>query len=313
MVCNLPPSAAWVDPIMQTAEDLDIARNAAAAGIPAYRTPYQSCPICGQSTFSAAGAADCRQHRLWHPPLPESLTWLRCDSCEHVFTDSFYTEAGLKELFRHAHPYQMAGGDCQQQRKLWSPVVESVLRALPGRAKLFDGALSWLDVGCGSGGLVFAAAEFGFAAIGIDLREETVRRLRDLGYSALQADLLSIRSPAPISVISMADLLEHTPYPVAVLRHAHALLDAQGALYLSCPNRECSSWRQMDSRRANPYWSEIEHHHNFSRESLMWLLRQCDFTPVAYSVSDRYIACMEIVAVKAAPSPAEAVKAETEE
>jgi hypothetical protein len=31
----------------------------------------------------------------------------------------------------------------------------------------------------------------------------------------------------------------------------------------------------------------------------MGLLRQCGFVPVSYMVSNRYIACMEIVAVKA--------------
>lgn len=298
---------------MQTVEDLQIAQDAAAEGVALYRTPYRACPLCGLSKFSVVGAADCGKHPMWHDPLPEKLTWLRCDSCEHIFTDSFYTEAGLKELFRHAHPYQMAGGDCEQQRQLWAPVVKLVLEALPDRARLFDGGLSWLDVGCGSGGLVYTAAEFGFAATGIDLREETARRLRDFGYPAIQADIHSVRSPAPINVVSMADLLEHTAYPVATLLRAHELLDSEGTLYISCPNRDCGSWRQMDSRRTNPYWCEIEHHHNFSRESLMRLLRQCGFRPVAYSVSGRYISCMEIVAAKARPSAADASPAEIEE
>jgi SAM-dependent methyltransferase len=265
-----------------------------------YRTPYPACPICGLSDFSNVVVGNCKRHPMWHPPLPENLTWLRCSGCGHIFTDSFYTEAGLTELFRHANSGQLAGGDLNQQRLLWEPVIQRVLQALPDRTAIFnDARTSWLDVGCGSGGLVFTAEEFGFSATGLDLREEAVRRIRDLGYQAQQGDLLSIQSAVPINVISMADLLEHTPYPVAVLRRAHELLDAKGVLYISCPNRESSSWLQMNINKANPYWCEIEHYHNFSRKSLMWLLRQCGFVPVSYAVSNRYVSCMEIVAVKA--------------
>ncbi|MGB6687922.1 MAG: class I SAM-dependent methyltransferase [Terracidiphilus sp.] len=268
-----------------------------------YRTPYPACPLCGSPGFTVFAAASCKNHPAWHAPLPESLTWLLCDSCKHIFTDSFYTEAGLTELFRKAHPSQLAGGDLDRQRMLWAPVIQMVLQALPDRSRLLNGNwLSWLDVGCGAGGLVFTADEFGFTATGIDLREEAVRRIRELGYHAQQADLLSVQCKTPLNVISMADLLEHTPYPVAILRHARQLLDANGVLYLSCPNRDCSSWRQMDIGNSNPYWGEMEHYHNFSRRSLMGLLRDCGFLPAAYSVSNRYIACMEIVAVKASPA-----------
>jgi SAM-dependent methyltransferase len=231
--------------------------------------------------------------------LPDKLTWLRCDACSHVFTDSFYTVDGLEELFRNAIPGQLAKGDLERQRILWAPVVERVLQALPERTGLFNGdPFTWLDVGCGSGGLVATADEFGFTATGLDLREEAVRLISDLGYQARCGDLLGLEASKPINVISMADLLEHTTYPVAVLRKAHALLDQKGVLFLSCPNRDSGSWRQMDRDGTNPYWREIEHHHNFSRKSLLWILQQSGFSPVSYSISSRYIACMEIVSVK---------------
>jgi protein O-GlcNAc transferase len=241
-------------------------------------------------------------HQLWHPPLPETMTWVRCSGCEHVFTDSFYTDAGLTELFRQAHTGQLAGGDIEQQRLLWTPIVQRVLDALPNRIKPFNADLTWLDVGCGSGGLVFTAEEFGFIATGLDLRTEAVRRVLEMGYQAQHGDIFGVQADRPFSVISMADVLEHTPYPVATLKRAHEILDTSGVLFLSCPNRESSSWREMDRKSVNPYWYEIEHYHNFSRKSLMSLLRKCNFVPMNYSVSQRYISCMEIVAVKASPS-----------
>ena len=227
------------------------------------------------------------------------MKWVRCNGCEHVFTDSFYTEAGLNELFRQANASQLAGGDIEKQRLIWTPIVHRVMDALPDDVTPFNTHLTWLDVGCGNGGLVFTAEEFGFITTGLDLREEAVRRVREMGYQAEHGDIFGIRADNSLSVISMADVLEHTPYPIATLERAHEMLDARGVLFLSCPNRESSSWREMDRKNMNPYWYEIEHCHNFSRKSLMSMLTKCKFLPVNYSVSQRYISCMEIIAVKA--------------
>jgi SAM-dependent methyltransferase len=297
---------ATVEQVGQVAQvgQSEIEANAAEQAL-IYRTPYPACPICGLTSCAVAVVCNCTNYPAWHAPLPEKLTWLRCDGCGHIFTDSYYTQAGLDELFRNAFVNQLAGGDLERMRILWAPVVQFVLQAMPDHEKLFNGTgMSWLDVGCGAGGLVATAEEFGFAATGIDLREEAAQRLRDIGYAALKADIFTVQTKAPLDVISMADLLEHSPYPVTTLLRAHQLLHPQGALYISCPNRDSSSWRQMDRNQSNPYWGEIEHYHNFSRKSLMWLLAKCGFQPVAYTVSNRYISCMEIVAVKAQPGRA---------
>lgn len=263
------------------------------------QTPYPCCPICGNSKVDIISVATATMHPLWHPPLPDTMTWVRCKQCEHVFTDKFFTSAGLAELFLNANASQLAGGDVERQRALWAPVVQRVLDVMPEHAKPFDMELSWIDVGCGSGGLVFTAQEYGFDATGIDLREEAVRRILERGYKAHCAALFSVQSDSPIHVISMADLLEHTSHPVAVLLRANEMLVENGVLFVSCPNRESSGWREMDRKKTNFYWGEIEHHHNFSRKSMMWLLQQCGFVPMSYAVSLRYIACMEIIAVKA--------------
>ena len=62
------------------------------------------------------------------------------------------------------------------------------------------------------------------------------------------------------------------------------------------PNMDAAAWRALDVARQNPYWAEIEHLHNFGRRRLHALLRAHGFEPVRYDVSQRYVACMEIVA-----------------
>jgi hypothetical protein len=98
-------------------------------------------------------------------------------------------------------------------------------------------------------------------------------------------------------VITMADVLEHMPYPRLGIRKARALIAADGSrdgvLFVSCPNMDSAAWRSMEP---NPYWWEVEHYHNFTRDSLYRLLREEGFAPDSYAVSRRYRAGMEVIA-----------------
>jgi 2-polyprenyl-3-methyl-5-hydroxy-6-metoxy-1,4-benzoquinol methylase len=198
-------------------------------------------------------------------------------------------------LFSQAHASQVTGANLDQERMRWYPTVERVQRQLDQPAWLSDG-LVWLDIGCGGGGLVITAAEYGFVAIGLDSRLQAVEGLKGLGYSALEGDLMKLEVTDPVQVISLADVLEHVPFPRAALKRVHAALVPGGLLVVSCPNLDSGSWRKSNADGNNPYWAELEHHHNFSRASLMRLLAQEGFHPVDFSISLRYKSCMEIVA-----------------
>jgi Tfp pilus assembly protein PilF/SAM-dependent methyltransferase len=281
---------------------VDLQRRVAASSVEsesdALVTDFPHCPLCRSQQLSPLGTYACTRHALYHPPLPPTLSWQRCGSCDHVFTRSYYSPAGLRELFSKAHAGQVAGGDLDAQRFVWSDVVERVLRVMGGNELVWKKPLHWLDVGCGNGGLVFAASEYGFDACGLDVREQAVEALRAFGYRAECGDLLGYRPAVAPDVVSLADVLEHIPYPGEALAHLEKIMAPGGVLFVSCPNMDCASWKAMDKNNQNPYWVEIEHHHNFSRQSLAALLRQHGFEPVDYGVSRRYKACMEIIAVR---------------
>jgi 2-polyprenyl-3-methyl-5-hydroxy-6-metoxy-1,4-benzoquinol methylase len=156
----------------------------------------------------------------------------------------------------------------------------------------------WLDVGFGNGALLTTAAEFGFDVVGLDLRESCVRMMQEFGYEAHALEFESYGPNDPFDVISMADVLEHMPFPRPALRHAWALLREGGILFLSMPNSDSFLWKFLTRQGANPYWGEIEHYHNFGRQRLYALLLECAFEPVHYGVSERYRACMEVLARK---------------
>ncbi|MCI0466479.1 MAG: class I SAM-dependent methyltransferase, partial [Beijerinckiaceae bacterium] len=248
------------------------------------------CPLCGSSDIPPIIGADCSKHPVYRPGLPPIMNWLECRDCGHVFTDGYFDAGAAALVFAKTQPGQTLGHDMERQRPVSARIIGRVARHVP------DGR--WLDVGFGNGSLLFTAEEWGYTPVGLDLRQENVRALKLLGYEAYLQPVEELDHPARYSVISMADVLEHMPFPQAALAAAHRLLRQGGVLFLSMPNMESMVWRLLHANGVNPYWGEIEHYHNFSRARLFALLRKHGFCPLDYGVSERYRACMEVIAVK---------------
>lgn len=256
------------------------------------KTLYDACPLCASARFALLVEADCTQYPHYKPQLPPRLRWMRCADCGHVFTDGYWTEEALGLLFSATHPQQRVGYDIENQRLVSARMIEKVLP--------YRGAGRWLDVGFGNASLIFTAREYGFEAAGLDLRAREVETLRKIGIPAHLADISRFEAgEAPYSVVSMMDVLEHMPYPKVGLEAAHRILEPGGVLFLSMPNIEADVWKLLDVAKANPYWGEMEHHHNFGRARLYALLRETGFEPLRYCVGERYRVCMEVVARRA--------------
>jgi protein O-GlcNAc transferase len=254
------------------------------------RIPYAGCPLCDARDSIEVTVADCAGNESYKPPLPRMQRWLQCRACGHVFVDGYFSPEALKILFSGTLQAQRPGHDIEGQRFAWASVLETVgaLRAS------FGGR--WLDVGFGSGALLTTAAEFGYEVAGIDLREENVRLMREAGYDVHAVELAAYRATAPFDVVSMADVLEHMPFPKRALHDARELLRPGGLLFLSMPNADAFVWQASTRAGTNPYWGEIQHYHNFGRRRLTALLEECGFAVLRYGVSFRYRMCMELIA-----------------
>jgi SAM-dependent methyltransferase len=231
---------------------------------------------------------NCSKHPLYNQIIPPVINWIRCNDCGHVFTDGYFTPDALATIFERTHDNQKPGWNFERQRKVSARIVENVARFVDGGA--------WLDVGFGNGSLLFTAEEWGFLPVGLDLRPSSVEVMHKLGFEAHCLDVTAFDNPGRFSVVTMADVLEHTPFPKDGLAAAGRLLKDNGILFVSMPNYGCATWRLLDAAKANPYWGELEHYHNFSRARLYALLKECGFEPLHYTVSERYRVCMEVIA-----------------
>lgn len=252
------------------------------------RIPYTACPLCDGPRMNVVGTASCARHPLYDARIPADVRWLRCADCAHVFTDGYFTPEACTILFSRTNANQQVGHDFERQRAVSARMVDRVLPYAQ------DGC--WLDVGVGNGSLLFTAQEYGFTPVGTDLRAANVEALSRLGIEAHCVDLLGLDAPGTFRVISMADVLEHMPFPRQGLAHAHTLLAPGGVLFLSMPNLDSMAWKLLDGARQNPYWGELEHYHNFGRARLYALLEETGFRPLRYGISERYRVCMEVLA-----------------
>ncbi len=251
---------------------------------------YAACPLCDSNTLVHHRTDDCSTHSMYKAALSPKIQWMRCNACTHIFRNGFYSDDACKILFSSTKTVQVVGNDVEGQRIMSARMVEKVLP--------YQSSGAWLDVGFGNGSLLFTAMEYGFHPIGLDLRKSSVDAMVRLGIQAFCNDIQTIQIDPKCSVISMADVLEHMPFPRAGLIAAHALLEPGGVLFLSMPNCDSPLWQLMTHQNSNPYWGEIEHCHNFGRRRLYSLLDEVGFEPVRYGVSERYRAGMEVIARK---------------
>ncbi len=251
------------------------------------RVLYEGCPLCQSRDMRDLCKADCSRHPLYQPIVPKVMNWMECSECGHVFTDGYFSPEAAAVVFSRTNETQQPGYQFEAQRKVSSRIVERVARFVQGG--------KWLDVGFGNGSLLFTALEWGFVPVGLDLRIKSVEAMKKLGVEAYRLDILDLKNDQ-FNVISMADVLEHMPFPQKGLEAAHRLIAPNGILFLSMPHYKCPAWQLLDMAKANPYWGELEHFHNFTRQRLYSLLEERGFKPLLYGISERYRVCMEVIA-----------------
>lgn len=254
------------------------------------RISYDSCPLCDSKSFCSIGHGDCSKHALYQPELGATIAWNKCNECHHIFTEGYFTEQACEILFSKTHDRQSVGYDAEQSRIASAKMIDKILPYTDGGR--------WLDVGFGNASLLFTVQEFGFDAVGVDLRPENVKILNALGIEAYCTEIQNLRLDGQFSVISLMDVLEHVPFPRDFLASVKRLLKKDGVLLISLPNSETILWDLVTRNNDNPYWGEIEHYHNFGRSRLYDLLREFDIEPVRYGISERYRLGMEVIAIR---------------
>jgi len=109
-------------------------------------------------------------------------------------------------------------------------VVEGVKPSKPGGA--------WLDVGAGSGTLVEAAKEAGYAAVGVEPSDWLAARGRERGLDVRTGVMPHPDIQEKFDVVSLIDVVEHVTNPVTLLKTLAAALKPDGVACVVTPDVE---------------------------------------------------------------------------
>jgi 2-polyprenyl-3-methyl-5-hydroxy-6-metoxy-1,4-benzoquinol methylase len=185
----------------------------------------------------------------------------------------------IGDIYRAYDIYHQSGGREQAvfDPALGRPTLRSdrVLSALEATTGGLAPEGRLLDVGCGKGALLSAAAERapGWRLYGQDLSDSAAPALQKIpGFRRLFVQPLETLSPG-FDIVSMIHALEHFPDPVAALSAAAALTTDDGLLLVQVPDAE-----------RNPFDLAVaDHRTHFTKRSLAALAARCDLEPLLLS------------------------------
>lgn len=187
-----------------------------------------SCPVCGTKD----------EIELW---TKRGARYVRCRKCSLVYENPRLTTKELKELYSNEAYYIQKPSEapnsgyenyllqCTPQLQTeYFEIVQRFARVKTGR---------FLDVGCGTGGVVAAAETHGWEAIGQEISDWAVVQGRKNGISIVNATLPEAHFRENyFNALSMFDVLEHLPSPVEYLKELYRILAPDGVLIIETPN-----------------------------------------------------------------------------
>ena len=158
----------------------------------------------------------------------------RCDQCKLVYVSPRLNQASTSLVYRYDAEHTISHNYCWEgssSNSRFAPLISRLEKtARPGRL---------LDVGCGGGHFLQAAAKTGIWQVeGLEPSAEAAEQARQFTNCKIKACFLE-EADFPenhFSVISMLGVLEHLHNPTGILRQVHHLLEENGTLAVYVPN-----------------------------------------------------------------------------
>jgi len=135
-----------------------------------------------------------------------------------------------------------------------------------------------IDIGCGRGEFLKLMKENGIKAVGIDMNEDMVNRVREFGLEAIHTDALSYLKDQPtasLSAVTGFHIVEHIPFEslMVIFSECYRTIDRGGFVLFETPNPRSLSVG------ANTFYCDPSHQRPIPAELLSFMLEYTGFKP----------------------------------
>jgi 2-polyprenyl-3-methyl-5-hydroxy-6-metoxy-1,4-benzoquinol methylase len=207
-----------------------------------------------------------------HMVSQESFAISECDNCKLRFTNP---RPKSKELSKYyvSDAYISHSG---KSYGLISPVYKLVRQyaikkkvGIVNKHAATKGRL--LDVGCGTGNFLAAAARNGWQATGVEVNDEAREIASQSTESDIYTSIFDISAKSKFEVITMWHVLEHIDKLEDTLKRIKELLITKGILILALPNSN-----SYDAKIYRENWAGYDvprHLYHFTQESIRYLAK----------------------------------------
>lgn len=237
------------------------------------------CNLCGSADLETVydARADLERDRQpadkFRASSDELLTQplVRCRRCSLLFVNPrFATGVMLDGYASGADPVYVS--QMPARVRTFERTIAHINLLRPGKGRL-------LDVGTAAGGFLKAANDDGWDATGIEPNHwlaDWGRKEYGVTIHVGSIDAITL-PPGSFDVVTLWDVIEHTPDPLHVLRRAHRLLMPGGLLVVNYP--DIGSWIARLLGRKWPFLSSV-HLYYFTRTTIRMALDRAAFDTI---------------------------------
>lgn len=239
---------------------------------------YRHCPNCGRNDFTVLFDSNMKQddfqegiESLWMLPGGKYGRHVKCRNCHLIYVNPIEKGSKINKDYS------------QRKSDDVSIIRESRLRATKSQVELikrYKKGTNLLDIGCGEGFFLFNASKAGYSAKGIELSQDAAAYAKKEFSLDIEARAFEERQFPEnyFDMVTLWQVLEHLPYPLAILKEAYRILKLGGLLVVSTPNIEGIPARTFRRR----WWNIRKLHINqFSTKTLTDILENAGFKNVS--------------------------------